>query len=72
MICVFLFIHLCGVVCPGEVSKPRPRAAQQASPHGEKPRPEPLPVPGLICAQPGLQCHVLHPGAPGCLHQPTQ
>lgn len=57
---------------PGEVGEPRLGAAQQAPPHGEEPRPEPLPVPGLLRAQPGVQRHVLHPGAAGRVHQPAQ
>lgn len=62
-------IGCCG---PGQVSEPRPGAAQQAPPHGQEPRPEPLPVPGLVRAQPGVQCHVLHPGASCGLHQPPE
>lgn len=60
------------LICAGEIGKSRLGAAQQASPHGEKPRPESLPVPGLLRTQPSVQCHVLHPGAAGCLHQPAQ
>ena len=56
----------------GEVGEPRPGAAQPAAAHGEEPHPEPLPLPGLLCAQPGVQRHVLHPGAAGRLHQPPQ
>lgn len=59
-------------LCVGEIGQPWFGTAQQAPPHGEKPRPEPLPVPGLLCPQPSVQRHVLHPGATGCIHQPTQ
>ena len=71
---LFFFVIL--VVVPplsaGEVGEPRPGATEQAAAHGTQSGAEPLPVPGLVRAQLGVQRHVLHPGASGCLHQPAQ
>lgn len=63
---------LCSCFCSGEVGESRSGAAEQTPPHGQESGPEPVPVPGLVCAQPGVQCDVLHPGAAGRLNQPAQ
>lgn len=64
-----LFIPRCHPCPAGEVSEPRSGAVKSAASHGAQSGAEPLPVPGLVRAQSGVQCHVLHPGAPGRLHQ---
>lgn len=60
------------LICVGEICQSRLGAAQQAPPHGQKPCPEPLSLPGLLRAQPGVQRHVLHPGTASSIHQPAQ
>lgn len=56
----------------GQVSKSWPGPVEQTFTYGQKFGAEPVSVPGLICTQFGVQCHVLHLGASSCLHKSSQ